>query len=185
MHARGRGVGARHGPRASACRPGRSAADGRRQRTEQIVGRAAAQRGRADAERQGDRRASCRRWRVARCISVEDPETSSDASMSPVVRRFAEILGGWAKVESTERGGSSFRVFLPEAGRPPRRPRRSRPSGRPRAADRGRRRARTRPGRPGAVGAERRADLAQELRRLATEMPKEPERSSRRSRAKR
>ncbi len=119
-------------------------------------------------------------------ISVEDPETSSDASMSPVVRRLAEILGGWAKVESTERGGSSFRVFIPEAGTAAPAP---------------------------AVEPAEMADpelqivvddapapvpaaqeqwepsgeqiLAQELRRLATEMPKEPERSSRRSRAKR
>jgi hypothetical protein len=48
-------------------------------------------------------------------ISVEDTEASSDASMSPVVRRFAEAQGGWAKVESREGGGSSFRVFLPDA----------------------------------------------------------------------
>jgi signal transduction histidine kinase len=47
-------------------------------------------------------------------LSVEDPETSSDASLSPVVRRFAEVQGGWAKVESVEGGGSAFRVFLPD-----------------------------------------------------------------------
>ncbi len=47
-------------------------------------------------------------------LSVEDPETSSDASLSPVVRRFAEVQGGWAKVESVEEGGSAFRVFLPD-----------------------------------------------------------------------
>ena len=47
-------------------------------------------------------------------LSVEDPETSSDASMSPVVRRFAEVQGGWAKVENVEEGGSAFRVFLPD-----------------------------------------------------------------------
>jgi signal transduction histidine kinase len=51
-------------------------------------------------------------------ISVEDPEPSSDASMSPVVRRFAEVQGGWAKVESREGGGSIFRVHLPDAGIP-------------------------------------------------------------------
>ena len=51
-------------------------------------------------------------------ISVEDGEPSSDASMSPVVKRFAEVLGGWAKVESSEGGGSSFRVFLPDAAAP-------------------------------------------------------------------
>ena len=47
-------------------------------------------------------------------LSVEDPEASSDASLSPVVRRFAEVQGGWAKVESVEEGGSAFRVFLPD-----------------------------------------------------------------------
>jgi DNA repair exonuclease SbcCD ATPase subunit len=48
-------------------------------------------------------------------IAVEDPEPSSDASLSPVVRRFAEVQGGRATVESVESGGSSFRVFLPDA----------------------------------------------------------------------
>ncbi|MGZ8629499.1 MAG: hypothetical protein ACXWZF_00825 [Actinomycetota bacterium] len=47
-------------------------------------------------------------------IAVEDPEPSSDASLSPVVQRFAEAQGGWARVESREGGGSSFRVFLPD-----------------------------------------------------------------------
>jgi len=47
-------------------------------------------------------------------LSVEDPEPSSDASLSPVVQRFAEIQGGWAKVESVPEGGSAFRVFLPD-----------------------------------------------------------------------
>jgi hypothetical protein len=32
-----------------------------------------------------------------------------------VVRRFAEVQGGRATVESVESGGSSFRVFLPDA----------------------------------------------------------------------
>ncbi|HEX6131368.1 MAG TPA: hypothetical protein VF044_06525, partial [Actinomycetota bacterium] len=48
-------------------------------------------------------------------LSVEDPEPSSDASLSPVVKRFTEVQGGWAKVESREDGGSAFRVFLPDA----------------------------------------------------------------------
>lgn len=48
-------------------------------------------------------------------VSVEDPEPSSDASLSPVVSRFAEVLGGWAKVEDREKGGSAFKVFLPDA----------------------------------------------------------------------
>jgi hypothetical protein len=51
-------------------------------------------------------------------IAVEDPEPSSDASMSPMVRRFAEVQGGWVKVESREEGGSAFRVFLPDASAP-------------------------------------------------------------------
>ena len=49
-------------------------------------------------------------------ISVEDAETSSDASLSPVVARFADVQGGWAKVESRPNGGSAFRVFLPAEG---------------------------------------------------------------------
>lgn len=47
-------------------------------------------------------------------ISVEDPEPSSDASLSPLITRFAEVQGGWATVESREQGGSAFRVFLPD-----------------------------------------------------------------------
>lgn len=48
-------------------------------------------------------------------LSVEDPEPASDGAMSPVVRRLADIQGGWAKVESRDGGGSAFRVFLPDA----------------------------------------------------------------------
>lgn len=51
-------------------------------------------------------------------ISVEDPEPSSDVSLSPVVKRFAEMQGGWAKVEGRDGGGSAFRVYLPD-GAPP------------------------------------------------------------------
>ncbi|HVF08117.1 MAG TPA: hypothetical protein VNC60_06025 [Actinomycetota bacterium] len=47
-------------------------------------------------------------------LSVEDPEPSSDASMSPVVARFAEVQGGWARVESRDNGGSAFKVYLPD-----------------------------------------------------------------------
>jgi signal transduction histidine kinase len=50
-------------------------------------------------------------------LSVEDPEPSSDASLSPVVQRFAEMQGGWAKVESGPDGGSAFRVFLPDGAK--------------------------------------------------------------------
>ena len=52
-------------------------------------------------------------------LSVEDPEPSSDASLSPVVERFAEVQGGWATVESREEGGSAFRVFLPDGANAP------------------------------------------------------------------
>ena len=47
-------------------------------------------------------------------IAVEDPQPSSDASLSPVVKRFAEAQGGWARVSSRESGGSSFTVYLPD-----------------------------------------------------------------------
>ncbi|MEX0753767.1 MAG: hypothetical protein WD556_01435 [Actinomycetota bacterium] len=47
-------------------------------------------------------------------LSVEDDEPSSDASMSPVVARFADVHGGWAIVEGRQGGGSAFRVFLPD-----------------------------------------------------------------------
>lgn len=47
-------------------------------------------------------------------LSVEDPEPSSDASMSPVVARFAEVQGGWARVEGRDSGGSAFKVYLPD-----------------------------------------------------------------------
>jgi hypothetical protein len=49
-------------------------------------------------------------------ISVEDPEPSSDGSLSPVVERFVEMQGGWTRIESREGGGSAFRVFLPDGG---------------------------------------------------------------------
>ncbi len=52
-------------------------------------------------------------------LAVEDPEPSSDASMSPVVRRLVELQGGWAKVESRDGGGSVFRVLLADAEAPP------------------------------------------------------------------
>jgi len=48
-------------------------------------------------------------------LSVEDPEPSSDASISPMVRRLCEVLGGTIKAESRDGGGSAFRVFLPDS----------------------------------------------------------------------
>jgi hypothetical protein len=47
-------------------------------------------------------------------ISVADPEPSSDASISPVVQRFAEAQGGSVTIGSRDNGGSSFTVFLPD-----------------------------------------------------------------------
>jgi hypothetical protein len=49
-------------------------------------------------------------------ISVEDPEPSSDGSLSPVITRFVEMQGGWTKIENRDGGGSTFRVFLPDGG---------------------------------------------------------------------
>jgi signal transduction histidine kinase len=47
-------------------------------------------------------------------LSVEDPEPSSDASISPIVRRLTEVLGGSITTESRDGGGSAFRVVLPD-----------------------------------------------------------------------
>jgi len=48
-------------------------------------------------------------------IVVED-ESSSETSLSPMVRRLAEVQGGWGKVETRDGGGSAFQVFLPAGG---------------------------------------------------------------------
>lgn len=56
------------------------------------------------------------RERGGALIVVEDAETSSETSLSPMVRRLAEVQGGWAKVESRDGGGSAFQVFLPAGG---------------------------------------------------------------------
>jgi hypothetical protein len=50
-------------------------------------------------------------------IAVEDAESSSETSLSPMVRRLAEVQGGWAKVETRDGGGSAFQVFLPAGGK--------------------------------------------------------------------
>jgi signal transduction histidine kinase len=47
-------------------------------------------------------------------LSVEDKEASSDGSLSPVVSKLADVMGGWARVESRPSGGSAFRVYLPD-----------------------------------------------------------------------
>lgn len=49
-------------------------------------------------------------------VVVEDSETSSEISLSPMVHKLAELQGGWAKVEGREGGGSAFQVFLPLNG---------------------------------------------------------------------
>jgi len=49
-------------------------------------------------------------------LSVEDPEPASDGAMSVVTKRFAEMQGGWARVEGREGGGVAFKVFLPDGG---------------------------------------------------------------------
>ncbi|HXF35550.1 MAG TPA: hypothetical protein VNO17_00025, partial [Actinomycetota bacterium] len=55
-------------------------------------------------------------------IAVEDEELSTDAAISPVVIRLADLHGGWAKVEGRPSGGSSFKVFLPERAPAPEEP---------------------------------------------------------------
>jgi hypothetical protein len=49
-------------------------------------------------------------------IVVEDAESSAEISLSPMVRRLAEVQGGWAKVAPREGGGAAFQVFLPAGG---------------------------------------------------------------------
>jgi chromosome segregation ATPase len=49
-------------------------------------------------------------------LFVEDGQPSKEAVLSPVVQRFAEVQGGWARVEALETGGTSFRVYLPDGG---------------------------------------------------------------------
>ena len=48
-------------------------------------------------------------------IVVEDAESSAEISLSPMVRRLAEVQGGWAKVAPREGGGAASQVFLPAA----------------------------------------------------------------------
>ncbi len=46
-------------------------------------------------------------------IVVEDAASSTEISLSPMVRRLAEVQGGWAKVAPRDGGGAAFQVFLP------------------------------------------------------------------------
>ncbi len=52
-------------------------------------------------------------------LCVEDGQSAKDAVLSPVVQRFAEVQGGWARMEALESGGASFRVYLPDGGPDP------------------------------------------------------------------
>jgi hypothetical protein len=56
------------------------------------------------------------REKTGATIVVEDDATTSEAALSPMLRRLAEVQGGWAKVGTREGGGSEVRVFLPAAG---------------------------------------------------------------------
>jgi signal transduction histidine kinase len=49
-------------------------------------------------------------------IVVEHDAATSEASLSPMLRRLAEVQGGWAKVATREGGGSEVQVFLPSGG---------------------------------------------------------------------
>ena len=49
-------------------------------------------------------------------IVVEDAASSAEISLSPMVRRLAEVQGGWAKVAPRDGGGAAFQVFLPASG---------------------------------------------------------------------
>jgi hypothetical protein len=56
------------------------------------------------------------REKTGASIVVEDDAKASEAALSPMVRRLAEVQGGWAKVGNREGGGSEIRVFLPAGG---------------------------------------------------------------------
>ncbi|MDQ4108164.1 MAG: ATP-binding protein, partial [Actinomycetota bacterium] len=56
------------------------------------------------------------REKTGASIVVEDDTSTSEAALSPMVRRLAEVQGGWAKVAPRDGGGAAFQVFLPAAG---------------------------------------------------------------------
>jgi chromosome segregation ATPase len=49
-------------------------------------------------------------------IIVDHDAATSEAALSPMLRRLAEVQGGWAKVANREGGGSEVQVFLPSGG---------------------------------------------------------------------
>jgi hypothetical protein len=53
------------------------------------------------------------REKTGAMIVVEDEAPTSEAALSPLVRRLAELQGGSAKVGPRQGGGSEARVFLP------------------------------------------------------------------------
>jgi signal transduction histidine kinase len=56
------------------------------------------------------------REKTGASIVIEDDTSTSAAVLSPMVRRLAEVQGGWAKAGPREGGGSEVRVFLPAGG---------------------------------------------------------------------
>jgi hypothetical protein len=56
------------------------------------------------------------REKTGALIVVEDDTATSEAALSPMLRRLAEVQGGWAKVANREGGGSEVQVFLPAGG---------------------------------------------------------------------
>ena len=54
------------------------------------------------------------REKTGATIVVEDD--APEASLSPMMRRLAEVQGGWAKAGPRDGGGSEVRVFLPAGG---------------------------------------------------------------------
>jgi len=56
------------------------------------------------------------REKTGAIIVVEDDSTASELALSPMLRRLAEVQGGWAKVAAREGGGSEVQVFLPAGG---------------------------------------------------------------------
>ncbi|MFN8233280.1 MAG: hypothetical protein U0V56_07355 [Actinomycetota bacterium] len=128
--------------------------------------RPAARLGRAHRDRQTVRLANRHEGALIRSRM----EPSSDASMSPVVQRLAEVHGGWARVEGRESGGSSSRSSCrTPAGRRAPPTSRAPPSADTRIVGTRRRVRSPSPNRPRRPGPSRRGLLVQELHRLSAE----------------